>query len=678
METNLVSADDSTKGVNTGFGGSADTRTNETDALQRTLIHELHYGVLATPTVAGSQGQNGHVENGYHASSTSTAALLSAEALPNGDPVAATAMPEAWVRASLLVRCNSLASGNSGVRPILIENLVDFLRKDIVPAIPLRGSISASGDLSPLAYIAGALQGSPGTKVWIGDRKTESRRLISADVALSDLSLNPLHLGPKEGLAIVNGTSVSAGTAALALHDAHCLTVLAQVLTAMSVEALRGNVESFDPFFAAVRPHPGQVEASHNIRSFLTGSKLVRPDDVDDDGSLRQDRYSIRTAPQWIGPELENLMLAHKQVVIECNSTTDNPIIDTAGGRVLHGGNFQAMAIASAMERTRSTMQIIGRMLFVQCTELINPALNNGLPPNLVADEPSQSFIMKGIDISIAALQAELGFLSNPVVSHVQTAEMGNQSLNSLALVSARYTHMAVDVLSQLAADCLFALCQALDLRVMHYRFLEALEPAFKELTSEILGKILVQQKDLDRLHTKLWAHLQKELGRTTNMDSIHRFPQIMTSIQLTVMSFEPSEGELPGLMPVLKDWSHRCSLLSLHIFTANRDKYLARPDATPLLGPASRRMYKFVREHLGVPFLCTQQRKPPPPEAAAVSSTGKPILSENDSRGSATLGSMVTTIYTSIRDGALYVPVMECLREACRTDKNHGLWVKE
>ena len=147
---------------------------------------------------------------------------------------------------------------------------------------------------------------------------------------------------------------------------------------------------------------------------------------------------------------------------------------------MLHGGNFQAMAVSSAMEKTRSTLQIIGRMLFAQCTELMNPALNNGLPPSLASDEPSQSFLLKGIDVNIASLQAELGFLANPIASQVQTAERNNQSLNSLALISARYTHVALDILSQLVAAHILSVCQALDLRAMHFQFLTALKPAFE------------------------------------------------------------------------------------------------------------------------------------------------------------------------------------------------------
>jgi phenylalanine ammonia-lyase len=179
---------------------------------------------------------------------------------------------------------------------------------------------------------------------------------------------------------------------------------------------------------------------------------------------LRQDRYLTRIAAQWIGPVLEDLILSYNQTTIELNSVTDNPLIDKQG-KMLHGGNFQTKFVTSAMEKTRQGCETIGQMLFTQCTELINPATNHGLPPNLVVDEPSESWLWKGTDILIAALQSELGFLANLVGSHVKPAEMGNQALNSLALISGRHTLFAIDVLSQLSAAHLVALCQALDLR---------------------------------------------------------------------------------------------------------------------------------------------------------------------------------------------------------------------
>ncbi|RMY56605.1 hypothetical protein D0865_03558 [Hortaea werneckii] len=384
------------------------------------------------------------------------------------DPMAATCMPESWSRASMIIRLNSLAGAVSGVRTGIIRCLMDLLNKDVVPRIPIRGSISASGDLSALAWVASVMQGRTTSTAFCGPEDSRGLRSVKrADVALFEAGISPISLHAKEGLAVVNGTAVSAGVAALAAYESIQLAALSQLLTAMSVESLRGSDESFEPFIARVRPHPGQIDSAQNIRTFLSGSKLLNRHDSRDKATLRQDRYSLRTASQWIGPVLEDFTLAYNQLTTEINSVTDNPLIDAESSRVLHGGNFQARAVTSAVEKLRLGLQSIGRMLFTQCTEMMNPATSWGLPPNLCSDDPNDSFLFKGLDVVIAALTSELGFLANPVGLHVQTAEMGNQGLNSLALVSAHYTLEAVDVLSQIASAHLLALFQALDLRVI-------------------------------------------------------------------------------------------------------------------------------------------------------------------------------------------------------------------
>jgi phenylalanine ammonia-lyase len=552
----------------------------------------------------------------------------------------------------MLIRSNSLAAGNSGVTLALLQNLVKLLSNDMIPLIPLRGSISASGDLSPLSYLAGVIQGNPYLKTWTG--RYPDRHLIPANEALKTVNMAPCDLGPKEGLAVTNGTSVSAGVAALALHDAHHLAVLSQVLTAMGVEALAGNAESFDQFIADVRPHPGQFDSCRNIRNFLTGSKLVAShSSLAEGGVMRQDRYALRTSTQWIGPQLEDLCLAHSQIIVDCNSTTDNPLIDSEGGRVLHGGNFQAQAITSAVEKIRLSTQRIGRMLFAQSTEIVNPTLNNGLPPNLVADEPSRSFLMKSVDIAAAAYMSELSFLANPVGSHVQNAELGNQSINSLALISARYTHMALDVLSQLSAAYLYSLCQALDLRALQAHYLQALLPVFKQLVSASLGPFIVEGHKVAALISLLWNGFLKELTKTTNMDSNSRFRAIFIHLIGVALSSDLLKEDA-GLLETIRAWAKAASEDALGIFLTTRERYASNPDASALLGKASRRLYNHVRHDLGVPFLKRETNTGP---------KAGPFDEGVGCKG--TMGSMMTTIYDAIRSGETYIPVMECLRES-------------
>ena len=231
-------------GVNTGFGGSADIRTKKLAELQRAVIRELHYGVL-------SPGQRDH----------HVPPLGASLARHQHDAVTDTEteifhLPRPWTRAAILIRINSLISGYSAVRPVIVERMQELLKHDITPMIPIRGSISASGDLSPLSYICGAIQGKSSIRILSNDKNSQP---LYADDAFVNFGLEPLTLQAKEGLAMTNGTTVSAAVAALALYDTHSLAVIAQILTAMSVEALHGTAESFHPCFSKTRPHPGQV-----------------------------------------------------------------------------------------------------------------------------------------------------------------------------------------------------------------------------------------------------------------------------------------------------------------------------------------------------------------------------------------------------------------------------------
>ncbi|KAF8908037.1 L-Aspartase-like protein [Mucidula mucida] len=477
-------------GVSTGFGGSADTRTDLPIALGHSLLQMQHSGVLPSSTKP-------------------------LEALPLLDPMGSTTMPEAWVRGAILVRMNSLIRGHSGVRWELIAKMKELLDANVIPVVPLRGSISASGDLAPLSYIAGTVCGNPSIRVFNGPAQFGSRSVVSSVVALKEHNIEPLSLASKEPLGILNGTAFSASVASLALNDAVHLTLLAQVCTAMGVEALTGTRASFDPFIHAVaRPHPGQVESAKIIWDLLEDSHFAQTHEEEvsikeDEGSLRQDRYSTRTAPQFIGPQVEDLLASLKTITIECNSTTDNPLSDGETGTIHHGGNFQAMAVTNAMEKTRLSLHHLGKIMFAQCAELVDPSMNRGLPPSLAATDPSLNYHGKGIDISTAAYVAELGYLANPVSTHIQSAEMHNQAVNSLALISGRATINSLETLSILMASYLYLICQAYDLRALQ----EELYAGERTIVKEELGNLFagtLSQSDLELLTGKVSNRMVK------------------------------------------------------------------------------------------------------------------------------------------------------------------------
>jgi len=249
-------------GINTGFGGSADVRSSNVEEVQKSLIRHLNAGMgrIFTSNVT---------------------------------------------YAAMVTRANCLVKAYSGVRPDVPKVLTELINNDIIPCVPLRGSVSASGDLMPLAYIAAAMIG----RVDLAVEHSGSR--ITCPEAMEMAGIQPIGLGPKEGLAIINANSFAAGVSAPTLYDANLLLLLTQVCTGLSVEALRGRTESFHPVIHMCLPHVGQREIAQNMLAILKDSKLAITElDMslpDKYGVLKQDRYSLRSSPQWLGSVAETL-----------------------------------------------------------------------------------------------------------------------------------------------------------------------------------------------------------------------------------------------------------------------------------------------------------------------------------------------------------------------------------
>ncbi|KAG4262737.1 phenylalanine ammonia-lyase [Fusarium proliferatum] len=597
-------------GVNTGFGGSADTRTKDLPALQSALLQLTQAGMLTNEDTNG---------NGLNS------------------------MPVTWVRAAMLIRCNTLLRGHSGVRLKLVQALLLLLRKGMTPIVPLRGSISASGDLIPLSYIAGMLEGNPDIRV----RKTTSF-VLSADKALELAGLEPIALGPKEGLGLVNGTAPSAALGCLAVHEANKILLLAQGLVAMSCEALLGKAENYHPFISSVCPHPGQVECSATILHFLEGSSLVQSLKEEDKfrPGLAQDRYALRGAPQWLGPQIEDVCSIISQITVELNSTSDNPIIDINSGEVYSGANFISSSVANGMEKTRLALQMVGKLLFSLSSELINPTMNRGLPPNLVADDPSLSFTMKGIDISMAAYLSELGYLANPVTPHVQSAEMHNQSINSLALISGRYTLQAADVVTQMCAAHLFAVCQALDLRVLHMVYLKSLRSELVSIVQPLLDGVE------DLVAEGIYESLHETITRSWNVSACFDLEDRCKTLSKETVSvlrdqLEEHDTNLGSMRTLQRD----LETLAHSTFSQTRSEFFVKPPTKQFLGHASLTLYSFVRKELGVPF-----------HQGLVEHPGKDTGGKINGREKRTIGSWVSIIYTALNNDQVWGPLGQAL----------------
>ncbi|KAJ3030078.1 UNVERIFIED_CONTAM: hypothetical protein HDU68_010210 [Siphonaria sp. JEL0065] len=464
-------------GVNTGFGGNADMRSDDAQAVQVGLIKHLNAGM------------SNHIHDAE------------------------------ITRGAMILRVLSMSRGGSAVRLQLIEILIKLIEARVTPCVPLRGSISASGDLMPLSYIAGLISGrfhncekaATGPK---GEFLTGKQALQAAGIA------QPITFAAKEALALVNGTSFSCSMAASCVLDAHSLALLIQVLTAFSTEALAGHVDAFDPAVARLRPHPGQIELCANISYLLRDSNLVGNNKsalvpLLWRRTMPQDRYSIRTAPQWLCPLVECLTQITKTLEIEINSVTDNPLVDIVNKAIIHAGNFQALSVADTMDRLRLQLHNAGRLIFAQHSELINPVLNQGLPANLAWGHPGTDFGFKGLDVSMASYLSELGDLALPISVHVQSAELHNQAVNSLALISARKTQKAIEVLQMMCSCLIASLCQAADLRALEsaisQRVRQAIYTGLKTLGIDNLESIT--EVAMNAFVSKLLEH--REIGWT-------------------------------------------------------------------------------------------------------------------------------------------------------------------
>src|SRR5215203_1893893 len=384
------------------------------------------------------------------------------------------ASPEV-TRAAMLLRANCLARGNSGVRLELVERLLFYLNNDVLPLIPERGSCGASGDLVPLSYVAAALVGE--------EEVLHGGRSIDATEVLAEHGLEPMVLEAKEGLALTNGTSFMSAFAALSAWDAAGLTLVADLCTAMTSEALLGNRGHFDAFLQEQKPHPGQVESARVIRDLLAGSGLSRdPEEVLSADALGersfvelerhvQDRYSVRCAPHVVGVLRDTLAWVTRWVGVEINASDDNPLFDADGGHVYSGGNFYGGHIAQAMDSLKIAVASVADLMDRQLELVVDEKYNNGLTPNLIPrfdpDGPEAGLHhgLKGMQLASSAMTAEALKLSNPASVHSRSTEAHNQDKVSMGSIAARDAREIVMLTQNVAAIHLIALCQALDLR---------------------------------------------------------------------------------------------------------------------------------------------------------------------------------------------------------------------
>ena len=378
----LAAGDDPIYAVNTGVGLLANVRIprQDLDQLQRNVIRSHSVGV--------------------------------------GDP-----LPRAAVRAMMLIRANVVAKGFSGIRPLVAERLCDLLNRGVTPVVPSQGSVGASGDLAPLAHMALVLIGE-------GEAEFEGVVMPGAD-ALARAGIEAIELHPKEGISLINGTQAMLAIGCLELQAAEVLAATAEVVAAMTLDALRGTPRAFDERIQAARPHPGQTESAARLRGLLEGSEIRESHR----GCRRvQDAYSLRCIPQVHGPVREALAEARRVFAIELNSATDNPLV--FGEEILSGGNFHGESLAFQLDFLAIALAALAGISERRIDRLVNPALNEQLPPFLAGHAGLESGLMM-VQVTAASLVAENRVLAHPASTGSITTSGNKEDFVSMGMTSA-------------------------------------------------------------------------------------------------------------------------------------------------------------------------------------------------------------------------------------------------
>ena len=398
-------------GVNTGFGNFAETRISRDDLarLQTNLIRSHATGVDAP-------------------------------------------LPPRAVRAMMALRANVLAKGFSGIRPATLEALLALLQHGIHPYVPSRGSVGASGDLAPLAHLALVLIGEGET--WDGQHRGDGA------AALRAAHLMPIDLGPKEGLALINGTQASTAVLALALDGAWQLARAADIIAALSIDALLGSVRPFDARIHAARPFAGQQAAADNVRRLLADSPLNASHAH---CGRVQDAYSERCVPQVHGAAREAMQWVQHVVATEMNAATDNPMVFADEDEMISGGNFHGAPVALAADTLALALTQLATISERRTERLLNPTLS-GLPAFLTRDGGLHSGYMM-VQVTAAALTSELKSLCHAASADTIPTSASKEDHVSMSMGAALKAERALELARTVLAIELLCACQAIDLR---------------------------------------------------------------------------------------------------------------------------------------------------------------------------------------------------------------------
>jgi len=358
------------------------------------------------------------------------------------------------IRAMMLLRAATLANAHSGVRPQVVQKILEFLNHNITPYVPMQGSVGASGDLAPLAHIALALIGE-------GYCIDAQKRRIETASLLSQKNISPLVPEAKEGLSLINGCQVMTAVGLLALKKAIDCVKLADCCAAMSLEGLKGSRAAFDPLISMVRPHPGELKTASNMRRLLGQTSEIGLSHLNCDRV--QDPYSLRCIPAVHGAVKDTLHFIHKTLVTEANAVTDNPLVFHEANKILSCGNFHGMPVAFALDYGAIALTALGSISEQRLAKLINPAMSAGLPAFLAPAGGLNSGFMITHVVS-ASLVSENKVFAHPASCDSIPTSADKEDHVSMGTIAARKFDQIVRHSQWILANEFLASAQAIDL----------------------------------------------------------------------------------------------------------------------------------------------------------------------------------------------------------------------
>ncbi len=364
----------------------------------------------------------------------------------------------AETRAVMFLRANTLARGHSGIRPEVIDKILEFMAEDILPVLPCQGSLGASGDLAPLAHLALALMGEG--EVWSDTDANGGRRPVATTAVLKKKGIQPLVIHSKEGLALINGCQVMTAIGMLSFQRALQLCLVADVAGSMSLEALRGSRDPFDAKISQARPHVGEINTASNLRRILGPKSGISESHKDCDRV--QDAYSLRCMPAVHGAVKDSLRVAIETLIVEANSSTDNPLIFAETNEVLSCGNFHGEPVAFQMDFLGISMSALANISQCRISRLINPSFSR-LPPFL-APEPGLNSGLMVVEYAAASLVSENKIHAHPASVDSIPTSIDKEDHVSMGTIGARKLKVIVENVANVLAMEILSAMQGLSL----------------------------------------------------------------------------------------------------------------------------------------------------------------------------------------------------------------------